>query len=187
MSDQNNDLVSPCPWLPVPERPIRAADSRALGAERGAQFYRLCLEYAQSKWMVKLPAQGILQLNKAFAADIDGSESELQNWPLPYQAMAWILEQRPDREEGVFLGNPRRHWQHYATRMSGPRSEIRTWRSWACWWLCEGRLPADEFPVDQLQIDEDGIVLPEIDQVAEALDQFGIRGEVGLWREQVST
>ena len=128
--------TEPCPLLPVPEQPITARDSKALGSDRGVQFYRLCLEYAQTKWQADLPAQALLQLNRAMSADLSGEEDVLSEYPVPYQAVAWMLRARPDRR-GVFFGNPRRHWQHYATRMSGPRSEVRMWRAWACWFLAK--------------------------------------------------
>lgn len=174
-----------CPHLPVPDKPISAADARLLGHdERGAAFYELRLAYAQTKLLEGLPAQAILQLNRALSADIAPGEEILARWPLPYAAIAWILDARPDRE-GLFLGNPRRHWQHYATRMSGPLAELRCWRSWACWWLCHGRLSADEFPVDREQIEHEKIALPDREDVETCLRRLGLPGEANLWQEQL--
>jgi len=171
-----------CPHLPLIDDRVRAADSKKLGNDRGEAFYLHRLRYAQSKIADDLPAQAILQLNRAFSSDLQGDEEVLTEWSLPYAAMAWILEQRPD-QGGLFLGNPRRHWQHYATRMSGPQSEIRSLRSWACWWLCEGRLSHDNFPIDQEQIDEEGLTLPSIEEIALGLRNLGHPGEVSIWQD----
>tara|TARA_B100000902_G_C26491868_1_gene519706 strand:+ start:150 stop:515 length:366 start_codon:yes stop_codon:yes gene_type:complete len=117
-----------CPLLPQISKTIRAADSRELGSNKGLPFYRLCLEYSQSKWIQGFPAQALLQLNRAMSADLEGDEKYLKKQPIPYSSIRWILAQRPDNK-GQFLGNPRRHWQHYASRMSGPRAEVRIWRA----------------------------------------------------------
>lgn len=174
-----------CPYLPVPETPVSALSARSLARQqRGAQFYELRLAYAQTKLMQNFPAQAILQLNRAFSSNLEENAEVLDRWPLPYAAMAWILDARPDRQ-GMFLGNPRRHWQHYATRMSGQLAELRIWRSWACWWLCEGRLPMREFPIDQKQIEDENIGLPGRDTVVEKLRHFGLRGEAEIWADLV--
>ncbi|NIP96039.1 MAG: hypothetical protein GWO24_22415, partial [Akkermansiaceae bacterium] len=51
-------------------------------------------------------------------ADFTDGEEVLAEWPLPFAAKRWVIENRPG---GEFLGNPVRHYQHLATRMSGPR------------------------------------------------------------------
>ena len=169
-----------CPILPSIDRALAAADSRALGKVRGAVFYEFCHRYAQSKWMAGLPAQALLQLNKAMSADLDGSDPILLEHPIPNAAMAWLLEQRPDRR-GQFFGNPRRHWQHYATRMSGPRSELRTWRAWACHAIATRILPAEDFPNDEDQIATEGVVIPQSDDIFGMLGSLGLPGEAELW------
>jgi hypothetical protein len=161
---------------------MTAADSRAFGKEdRSAAFYAFCHRYAQSKWMSGLPAQALLQLNRALSADLRGGEPELETQPLPYAVVTWILRARPDRR-GQFLANPRRHYQHYATRMSGPRSELRASRAWACFHLCEGVLPEDEFPRDAEQIEGEGIAVPEVGEVLSKLERLGLPGEGELVR-----
>lgn len=172
---------APCPLLPVIERPLTAADSRALQNERGEGFYHFCLRYAQSKWMGGLPAQALLQLNRAMSADLDGSEPILLEYPIPYRQVAWILDQRPDRE-GQFLANPRRHWQHYATRMSGPRSELRTWRAWACFTIASRLLPHADFPRDERQIEAEGIDIPDEVRIGRELGRHGLPDEVVHWQ-----
>ncbi len=171
----------PCPLLPAIERPVTAADSRALGDERGEPFYRLCLAYAQTKWVAGLPAQALLQLNRAMSADLDGSEPALAEYPIPYRQVAWILRERPDRR-GQFLANPRRHWQHYATRMSGPRPELRTWRAWACHAIGSRILPVEDFPDDAEQITAEGVAIPGEGEISGRLAELGLPGEVDVWR-----
>lgn len=170
----------PCPLLPPIDRALTAADSRELGSDRGEAFYAFCHRYAQSKWMSGLPAQALLQLNRAMSADLRGDEPVLETRPMPYGVMAWILEQRPD-QRGQFMANPRRHWQHYATRMSGARAELRTWRAWACHTIATRILPADEFPDDEKQIAEEKVAVPSLDEILEKLRALGLPGEADLW------
>ena len=77
------ELNEPCPFLPKIVKKITAADSRALGDSKGLDFYKLCLEYSQSKWMEGLPAQALLQLNRAMSADLNGDEEFLDQFPIP--------------------------------------------------------------------------------------------------------
>lgn len=177
-------INKPCPLLPRITRPVGAADSRALGKERGEPFYRLCLEYAQTKWMAGFPAQALLQLNRAMSADLRGDEGLLADDPMPYLPVAWILKARPD-QEGQFLGNPRRHWQHYATRMSGPHAELRTWRAWACYAIASRILPHAEFPHDMEQVESELLVMPQEEEIAGMLAELGLSGEAELWRKAI--
>ena len=171
----------PCPLLPGIRHPVTAADSRALGEERGEAFYKLCLEYAQTKWIAGLPAQSLLQLNRAMSADLRSDEEFLVAYPMPYAQVAWILKARPDRK-GQFLANPRRHWQHYATRMSGARSEIRTWRAWACYAIASRFLPHPEFPHDIEQVKSENLVIPDEHTIGRMLGELGLCGESEVWQ-----
>lgn len=173
-------LLQPCPWLPEVAEPVRVGELARLGGERGEGFYRFSLGYAQSKWRQGLPAQALLQLNRAMSADLTADAGVLAEWPCPYPAVGWMMQQRPDRQ-GCFMGNPRRHWQHYATRMAGPRGAERIWRAWACWWIATAILPADEFPVDQAQIDQEEVVFPSEDEVFSRLRDLGWAGEAEWW------
>ncbi len=170
--------------MPRITRAVSAADSRALGKERGEAFYRLCLEYAQTKWMAGLPAQALLQLNRAMSADLQGDERCLADFPMPYLPVAWILKERPDRK-GQFLGNPRRHWQHYATRMSGPRAELRCWRAWACYAIASRILPHSGFPHDVEQVEAEALAMPGEQEIVGMLGDIGLSGEAELWRESL--
>ncbi len=103
----------------------------------------------------------------------------LTQWPLPYQAKVWIYTRR--HEEG-FIGNPVRHYQHLASRMSGPNKELRAWRAWACFHLAQSILPADEFPVDQRQIEKEQLEIPIWDKVLVQLNRIGSPAETDILR-----
>lgn len=175
-------LLPPCPFLPAADPLLSAVSIRAVGDDRGMDFYRLALTCGQALWQKGLPAQAILMLNRAFSAELSGGEGILQEWPPPYRALRWILDHR---REGDFLGNPRRHFQHLATRMSGPRSEVRTWRAWACWSIACLARPGD--PADDRQIAEEGIVEPDKSTIRERLTALGWAGEAAAWQEALGS
>lgn len=162
-----------CPHLPA-ARP--GLDWRTLhtfrAAERGGEFYFACLEYAQVLWQRGLAARALLCLDRAFGAELRGDEAILCEWPLPYAAMAWMIETTPLE---IFIGNPRVHFQHYADRMNEPRREQRRWRAWACWALTRKVRP--EFPADPRHAVEE----PTLAQIAQALTDFGLPGEGERW------
>jgi hypothetical protein len=167
----------PCPFLPAQEAPLTAESVAALGDDRGPDFYLAALHYAQSLWLQGFPARAILLLNRALGAEVRDAPV-LQRWPLPYAAVAWILQcHRPEH----FIGNPRRHWQHLASRMSGPRAELRTWRAWACWHIACLALP--DLPADEVQLATEGLREPGEEAIAGQLARLGYPGETGLWRE----
>lgn len=144
----------PCPYLPPANEAIRPRDISGARKSGGANAFTAALTCAQSLWLQGLPAQALLQLNHAMSQDLSGEEAP---WPMPYQALVWILSRR--HEEG-FLGNPVRHFQHLATRMSGPNKELRIARAWVCFHLAESVLPADEFPRDERQIEKERLTIP---------------------------
>jgi hypothetical protein len=141
--------------------------------ERGEAFFRQALRCAQSRWLEGLPAQALLMLNRAMGAKFPAGEAA---GPMPYRAVGWILRHG---EAAGFLGNPRRHFQHLATRMSGGETERRIARAWACWELARRVNPAWE--ADVRQIEEEGIVEPPFEQVAAGLERHGLPGEVDEW------
>ncbi len=169
----------PHPHLPDIDRVHTAADVNRFGREdRGPDFYLACLHYAQSLWQSGLPAQSILQCNRALSCLLAEDEPVLRAWPPPYLAIVWILQQRP---AGQFIGNPRRHWQHLATRMSGQHKGLRVWRAWACWSLAKSVLPETEFPADWQQIRTEGVVEPEFNEIVGQLKKLAPAGEVDVW------
>lgn len=165
--------LPPCSHLPSP-RP--GLDWRLLGEfrdqHRGAEFYRACLEYAHSLWLRGFAARAILCLDRAMGAEMDGTEDVLREWPMPYAAMRWFVTHPP---QGVFTGNPRVHFQHYADRMNEPRREQRRWRAWACWAIV--RVARPELPADPRHEVEE----PSISVISQRLTEFGHTGEAALW------
>ena len=170
--------IAPCPFLPVPEVPLNAEcmSDHTHAHDRGAEFYQNALLYSQSLWLQGFPARAVLLLNRALGAEFSGSEPVLTHWPLPYKAAAWIL--RHHRSDH-FIGNPRRHWQHLATRMVEPRKELRTWRAWACWRIACIVLP--DMQGDKDQIAREAIREPDEQQIAVNLENLGLLGELAVW------
>lgn len=148
-----------CPWLPEIRESHDFSITRRHGSDRGGEFYLDALRYAQSQWCLGKPAQAILQLNKAWLADVSADDPALQIQPQPYHVLIWILEQASTSDCG-YLGNPVRHFQHLASRMSGPRAELRTWRAWLCFHLAEKILNRAEYPRDGEQIVREGLWIP---------------------------
>lgn len=165
--------VSLCPYLPVP-RP--GLDWRILHVHRedmrGEEFYHDCLEYAHSLWQRRLAARAILCLDRAMGANLRGDEITLRHWPLPYAALVWLIKRTPP---GVFLGNPRVHFQHYADRMNEPRREQRRWRAWGCWALVRAARP--QLPPDL----KHAVTEPSHEAIEAHLQTYGIPGEEKCW------
>ncbi len=162
----------PCPHLPLEERRLNAT---WMAPHRGRRDAAMCLaakHCAQSLWQQGKPAQAILQLNRVLASrecwDQAAGEGN------PYRALRWMLLQ--PRREGEFLGNPVRHFQHLATRMTGPDGELRSWRAWACFWISLSALDAGEHPVDEVQVRREGVVFPTLGEVEAGLVAMG--GEI---------
>ncbi len=169
----------PCPLLPEPERPLSSRDIASLGDDRGPRFYETSLNYAQCLWREGLPAQALLQLNRAFACCLAREEPILQRWPLPYAPMFWLIRQR---REGQFIGNPRRHFQHLATRMVEPNKDLRTWRAWACWYGARALLDESEFPGDTQQIRREGVIEPTFATIRSQLETLSPAGDPVAWQ-----
>jgi len=169
-------MIESCPWLPEVNQTLGWQHTRRHGSARGAEFYRDALCYAQSQWLAGKPAQAILQLNKAWMADL-GGEAILAEYPSPYRALVWMLQHAAEGNPG-FFGNPVRHFQHLATRMSGPRAEIRTWRAWLCFHLAEAILP--DCPRDGAQLCREGIRIPTRQQALAMVGKLGWKGEATL-------
>lgn len=150
------------------------------GESRGRDFYLLALECAQSLWLQGLPAQSLLLINRAMGADHAGDPEMCRQWQMPYRAAAWVMQ---NRTEDQFIGNPRRHYQHLATRMVEPRKDVRTWRAWACWYLACNIFP--DYPADDKQISEEGVIEPTDSEIAANLSQLGLPDEAEVWQQAV--
>jgi hypothetical protein len=173
LSGHRTVMLPHCPSLPPPRAGLDWRLLNAFGAgDRGDRFYFACLEYAHALWLKRLPARAILCLDRAMGANLHGHEAVLKAWPIPYEAMAWMMCHTP---RDVFIGNPRVHFQHYAGRMNEPRREIRRWRAWACWALARRAMPA-------LRGDERHLVEePTLRHIEVRLLRHGLRGEAARW------
>lgn len=169
--------LPPCPYLPPAPAAMSASALTAHGDDRDAGFYLTALTYGHYLWQRGQVARAILKLNRGFGADLAPAEPVLRDWPLPYLALGWILRHAP---AGVFLGNPRVHFQHLADRMNEPRRNQRQWRAWACWALTRRVRP--EFPPDPGH----AVVEPSEDQISAALELHGHPGEAALWRSALA-
>jgi len=134
-----------CPYLPP--LPIDAALDHSLlarhGENRDAAFYFDALLYGHYLWQQGLAGRALLALTRALYADLSPTDPILAHWPLPYRAMAWIIEHHPSDD---FPGNPRLSYQHQACRLRGPREELRSARAWAVWAIVSSirpQLPSD--------------------------------------------
>ena len=114
-----------------------------------------------------------MALTRALYSDIAEDDPILKEWPLPYAALKWIVE---NHHSDNFPGNPRISFQHQATRLKGQRKELRRARAWAVWALiCETRpsLQGDlNDPVDE----------PSHDEIFKFLSNFGHSNEAELWK-----
>jgi hypothetical protein len=101
----------------------------------------------------------------------------VREWGLPYAALRWMIEQRP---QDAFIGNPRVHYQHLADRVRGERMQVRRWRAWAGWAIvrrCWPQLPADP---------SHSVAEPDERTVQCSLARWGIPGEVAQWQEALT-
>ena len=162
----------PCPWLPEITQHHDFNTTRQHGNGREAGYYLDTLRYAQSQWTAGKPAQAILQLNKSWSADLAEGDPVLTWLPPPYRALVWIVEKSADGSCG-YLGNPVRHFQHLATRVSGARSEVRSARAWMCFHLTERVLKQRDFPRDGHQLFREGIRVPSLQQVYSWIERLG--------------
>jgi hypothetical protein len=172
--------LASCPYLPPVEQYLGPEVTRR-HFRKDAGFYFDALRYAQSHWQHGKPAQAVLQLNKAWMADLAAGDPILKNWPPPYRALAWLLAAGRRGDRG-YLGNPVRHFQHLASRMSGPRAEARAWRAWGCFHLAERVLGTAGFSRDGQQLAREGMLIPPIQQVIHQVERVGWPGEVAELR-----
>ncbi|MDP0496651.1 MAG: hypothetical protein Q7Q73_10625 [Verrucomicrobiota bacterium JB024] len=165
--------VKACPHLPPADLEMSWRTLAPHRSERGASLYPLALAYAQTLWLRGLSARSLLALDRAFYADLDGSEPVLRQWPLPYRAMIWIVRHNPP---GLFIGNPRVHFQHLADRVRGERQEQKCWRAWACWRLIREIQP--HLPGDPRHT----VTEPDEAAIFRHLQAYGHPGEATYWR-----
>jgi GNAT superfamily N-acetyltransferase len=174
-------MLSSCPFLPSQARVFTHEDIHALGADRSNIFYDTAVNYAQSLWLAGFPAKALLLINRALSCNL--SDVRLNGEAKPYHAVAWILQCRPD---GRFIGNPRRHFQHLATRMVEPHKELRTWRAWACWYLVKQLLNETEFAPDLDQVRKELVIKPRRAEIARQLARLSPADDLEAWESALS-
>lgn len=84
------------------------------------------------------------------------------------------------------MGNPRRHYQHLATRMVAPHKELRTWRAWACWYLAKEVLPEADYPHDSQQVRQERVVKPTRALIAEQLARWSPCDDLEAWQDALA-
>ena len=170
-----------CPFLPKAPHVMRPSEARITRETKSAEdYYISALTCAQSLWLEGKPAQSLLQLNHALSIHLPYNTLALTKWQLPYRAKIWLFKNHLETE---FLGNPVRHYQHLATRVSGQNKELRSWRAWACFHLAEQQLPHNKFPRDEHQIKEEKLHIPSREEVHLQISVLGSNAEMMLLNE----
>ncbi len=156
----------------MPAAPLDYRELRRHSTRRDADFYYSALCYGHQLWVSGHAGRALLALTRALYADLRADEPVLQQWPLPYAALGWILRHHASDD---FPGNPRLSFQHQACRMRPPRQALRTARAWAVWALaCRARPNLSGDPA-----------LPEMEPAAvrQLLATHGLPGEAALWEQ----
>jgi hypothetical protein len=149
---------------------------RSLTALKGADrelFYLTALKYGHFLWLQGHAGRSILAITRALYADVPPSAATLNQWPLPYAALRWIIANHPDNH---FPGNPRISFQHQATRLRGDRQALRRARAWAVWALIREAKPT--LAGDPIQ----GIEEPTLNEIDTQLRTVGYPCEVAIWQ-----
>lgn len=136
------------------------------------EFYFKALQYGHYLWQTGYAGRAILAVTRALYAEIKEEDLILANWPLPYAALRWIVA---THDSDDFPGNPRISFQHQASRLRGPRQELRRARAWAIWAIIRKARPS--LPGDPA----DPVVEPTEQEIQARLDEFGHPNETELW------
>lgn len=168
-------MISPeaCPHLPAPDAQM---SYRCLVESRKtdkATFYVTALKYGHYLWLNGHAGRSILAITRALYADIQEAAPVLDQWPLPYAALHWIVA---THRTNHFPGNPRISFQHQATRLRGQRQALRRARAWAVWALIRKAKPT--LSKDHAQ----AIKEPTPDWIEAQLREEGHTNEVAIWK-----
>lgn len=137
-----------------------------------SQFYFTALQYGHTLWHKSHAGRAILAVTRALYADVPANDPILNDWPLPYVALAWIIKNHSSDD---FPGNPRISFQHQATRLRGERQALRRARAWAVWAIIRKVRPS--LPAD----DEQDFTAPTIEEIEKLLQEYGHPNEAALW------
>ncbi|MEO0509278.1 MAG: hypothetical protein AAF065_05420 [Verrucomicrobiota bacterium] len=164
-----------CPHLPRPELQMSHRCLTKLETNT-SDFYFKALQYGNYLWQTGHAGRAILAITRALYADIDENDPVLEEWPLPYAALEWILANQGSDD---FPGNPRISFQHQATRLRGEREALRRARAWAVWALVRKARPS--LPGDL----DDPVQEPDQHQIHALLIQHGHKTEADLWSKSI--
>ena len=162
-----------CPHLPTPDAHMSHRCLTKLKDADRALFYYTALKYGHTLWQQGHAGRSILAITRALYADVPEDAAILEQWPLPYAALRWIIA---NHNSDHFPGNPRISFQHQATRLRGDRQALRRARSWAVWALIREAKPT--LPGDATQDIEE----PTLDSIEAGLRATGHPNEVALWQ-----
>ncbi len=165
-------MPTPCPFLPSCGRPLSWRDLNALREDQGPELYRLCLEYGQQLWLDDLPARALLAVDRALYCDVPKGAEVLQDYPVPYRAIGWMVKQPSES----FAGNARVHYQHLADRVRGERVSLKRWRAWAAWTVVRAAR------TDLLGDPAHAVVEPDLQAVEQGLIEAGCAADLTEWR-----
>ena len=169
--------LSPCPYLPEATGRMNHLCLTRLKKDT-PEFYYSALQYGHYLWLQGHAGRAILALTRALYADIAPNNPILRQWPLPYAALQWIVAHHSNDD---FPGNPRISFQHQATRLRGPRQELRRARAWAVWALIRQARPS--LPGDLA----DPVDPPMQEQIEAMLQAQGHLREAELWRSVIKS
>ena len=169
-------MPTPCPFLPSCGRALSWRDLNALRDKRGPELYRLCLEYGQQLWLDDLPARALLAVDRALYCDVPAGAEVLDEYPMPYRAIGWMVKQPAD----TFTGNARVHYQHLADRVRGERAELKKWRAWAAWAVT--RYVRPDLAGDPKHV----VTEPTHAEIEAGLRTHGVNGEIDEWRRALA-
>lgn len=161
-----------CPHLPIPDAHMSHRCLTELKGGPPASFYYTALKYGHYLWLQGHAGRAILALTRALYADVSATHPTLEEWPLPYAAIQWIVAQH---HSDHFPGNPRISFQHQATRLRGERQALRRARAWAVWAIIRTTRP--ELPGDASQ----AIAPPTLSEIEAAILRYGHHNEAKRW------
>jgi len=139
-------------------------------------FYRTALQYGHYLWQQGHAGRSILAITRALYSDLSEDAATLEQWPLPYRALQWIIN---EHDSDHFPGNPRISFQHQATRLRGERQELRRARAWAVWAVIRTSKPSLTSDTCQLFTE------PTLDEIETGLKQHGHNDEAALWKSVI--
>ena len=170
-------MATLCPYLPSGQKKLSWRELNALRDDQGEELYLLCLEYGQQLWLENLPARALLAVDRALYCDVPAHAKCLQQHPLPYAAIGWLVSQPTEQ----FTGNARVHYQHLADRVKGDRAAQKKWRAWAAWAVIRRVRP--DLPADP----DHAVTEPSHSEIRQALQLHGIKGEVETWEKAIGS